>query len=282
MVALRLPTSRELLAAYARTPSPPALRSAAIQALVALDTQAAARHAAELFADSDLEGASPTATLAAFLNRTGGAEALTAALRDRKLKPAAAKQVLRSLFATGRADQALLAAVNQSIAAAGQAPEYSEAFVRQIVGHARQQGEAVRGAAVFKSLACGACHKIGGAGGDIGPDLTAIGTTLSAERIAEELLWPNRQVKEGFSVVQVITADGKIHQGYERKTKENQATGDLVIQDLATKQLVTIKQQDIDEKQVTGSSMPAGLTSVLPRQQLLDLLSYLSELGSIK
>ena len=104
------------------------------------------------------------------------------------------------------------------------------------------------GAAVFKSLACSACHKIGGTGGDIGPDLTAIGTTLSAERIAEELLWPNRQVKEGFSVVQVITADGKIHQGYERKTKESQATGDLVIQDLATKQLVTIKRQDIDEK----------------------------------
>ncbi|MFP6667758.1 MAG: PVC-type heme-binding CxxCH protein, partial [Pirellulales bacterium] len=282
MVALQLPTGRELLAAYARTPSPPALRSAAIQALVALDTQAAARHAAELFADSDPEGASPTATLTAFLNRTGGAEALAAALRDRKLKPTPAKQVLRSLFATGRSDQALLAALNQSIAAAGQAPEYSEAFVRQIVGHARQQGEAVRGAAVFKSLACSACHKIGGTGGDIGPDLTAIGTTLSAERIAEELLWPNRQVKEGFSVVQVITADGKIHQGYERKTKESQATGDLVIQDLATKQLVTIKRQDIDEKQLTGSSMPAGLTSVLPRQQLLDLLSYLSELGRIK
>ena len=135
---------------------------------------------------------------------------------------------------------------------------------------------------LFRNLACVSCHKVGGSGGTIGPDLTAIGTTLSAERIAEELLWPNRQVKEGFSVIQVVTEDGKIHQGYERKTKSSQETGDLVLEDLATRKLVTIKRESIEAKKVTGSVMPSGLTAVLSREQLLDLLRFLSDLGKIR
>ena len=44
----------------------------------------------------------------------------------------------------------------------------------------------------------------------MGPDLTAIGTTLSTERIIEELLWPARQIKEGYSVVAVVTDSGNL------------------------------------------------------------------------
>ena len=123
---------------------------------------------------------------------------------------------------------------------------------------------------------------VSGAGGTVGPDLTAIGTTLAAERIVEELLWPQRQVKEGYSVVQVITDEGKIHQGYERRTKESQRNGDLVLQELTTGDLMTIKKEQIEAKRVTGSPMPVGLTAVLSRSQLLDLIRYLSELGRIK
>ena len=121
-----------------------------------------------------------------------------------------------------------------------------------------------------------------GSGGKIGPDLPAIGTTLSAERITEELLWPNRQVKEGYSVVRVITAEGKIHQGYQRRTKESEAAGNLVLQDPASGKLLTIKQEDVDQQQTTGSIMPGKLTAVLSESQLLDLIQYLSELGKIK
>ena len=116
----------------------------------------------------------------------------------------------------------------------------------------------------------------------MGPDLTAIGTTLSADRIVEELLWPNRQVKEGYSLVRVITDAGRIHQGYQRRTKESDQSGDLVLEELATKNTITIKQEQIDEKHVTGSVMPRGLPALLSRPQLLDLIRYLSELGQIK
>ena len=136
-------------------------------------------------------------------------------------------------------------------------------------------------AVLFTAMACNACHKVSGSGGIVGPDLTAIGTTLSAERIVEELLWPSRQIKEGFSALQVITDDGKIHQGYERRTKESLESGDLVIQDPISKKLITIRKEQIEEKRITGSPMPQGLTALLSPQQLLDLIRYLADLGKI-
>jgi putative heme-binding domain-containing protein len=220
--------------------------------------------------------------LAAFLNRTGGAEALASALRTSELQPATAKQLLRALFSTGHSDQAILDTLNQAIGASAATPDYSEAYVKRLLADASRHGEAERGAVLFKSLACVSCHQVGGVGGVIGPNLTAIGTTLSAERIVEELLWPHRQIKEGYSVVRVITVEGKIHQGYERRTKESQESGDLIVQDLATQKLITIKKRQIDEQQVAGSPMPSGLTALLSRQQLLDLIQFLSELGRIK
>jgi putative heme-binding domain-containing protein len=282
MVEMELPESGKVLASYATTPNPTAVRSAAIQSLTAVDMAAAASQAAALFAAEDLKTLEAAPTLIAFLNRSGGAEALAAALKTKGLKPASAKELLRSLFSTGRSDQVLLGAINQALGTSAQPPAYSAEYVKQLVSDASKQGESQRGAVLFKSMACNSCHKVSGAGGIVGPDLTAIGTTLAPDRIVEELLWPNRQIKEGFSVLQVITNDGKIHQGYERKTRESQESGDLVIQDPTTNKLVTIKKEQIEEKRVASSPMPTGLTALLSRPQLVDLIQYLSELGRIK
>ncbi len=71
-----------------------------------------------------------------------------------------------------------------------------------------------------------------------------------------------------------------IYQGYRRWTKESTATGDLVIQDLATEELVTIKEEDIEEVRETGTPMPTGLTSLLSQAELLDLFKYVTTLGA--
>jgi putative heme-binding domain-containing protein len=147
---------------------------------------------------------------------------------------------------------------------------------------AQNTGVASRGSVLYQRLSCKSCHRISGSGGQVGPDLTAIGTTLSPERITEELLWPNRQIKEGYTTLQVLTSDGKIHQGYERRTRESQENGNVILQELATNRMITLKKQDIEVQQQAGSPMPMGLTSVLSEPQLLDLIQYLSELGKIK
>lgn len=279
MADMKLPSNREILTAYAVKPYALALRSAAIRSLIDVDTPAAARHAAKLFGEKDLAQLDSTAVLTAFLSRSGGSQFLATAIPTEKLGPAAAKQLLRALFSTGRSDSVLMAALNRAIGASAQAPDYSEALVKRLVSDASKQGDAKRGDVLFKSVSCITCHRVSGVGGVVGPNLTAIGTTLSAKRIVEELLWPDRQVKEGYSVVQVLTDDGRIHQGYERRTKQSERSGDLVIQELTTQTLLTIKKQHIEARRVTGSPMPKGLTAVLSRSQLLDLIRYLTELG---
>ncbi len=282
LIALKDPGGRDVLERTARPPHPLLLRSAAVRGLVLIDSRLAAECAADLFDGEGLAAADATATLAAFVNRTGGAQALATALQSHKLKPQVARQLLKSLFSTGHSNRELLGIFNNSVAASSKAPEYSEPFVKKLAADAARSGTVTRGGVLFKNLACGSCHRVGGSGGGTGPDLTAIGTTLSPERIVEELLWPNRQVKEGFSVVQVVTDDGRIHQGYERKPKAGQESGDLVLQLLATRKLVTIRKERIEVKQVTGSVMPVGLTAVLSREQLLDLVRFLSDLGKIR
>ena len=177
--------------------------------------------------------------------------------------PAAnAKNLLRALFSAGRSDAPLLAALNSALGSSVEPPDYSEDYVSHLVADAAKSGVPQRGSALFKNMACSSCHRVSGAGGNVGPDLTAIGTTLSAERIVEELLWPNRQIKEGFSVVQVITTDGKILQGYERTNGASPESSNLIIEDPATGKLTTISKQEIEEKRVTGSPMPTGLMLV--------------------
>ncbi len=89
-------------------------------------------------------------------------------------------------------------------------------------------------------------------------------------------------IKEGYSVVVVVTDQGKVHTGFERKTKQSLNSNVLVLNDLATKKPITIKTQHIEEKRIAGSPMPPGLTALLSKPQLLDLVQYLSELGTIQ
>ena len=281
MASLEAEGAGELLAAYADAPHAPALRVAAIEALVALDSRTAAKLAVELFGEPGLDDATATWALVAFLNREGGVPALTAAIESAGLEHDAAKSLLRSFYASGRSDSVLLAALNTASGADSLELDFDADLVERLAETAAEQGDAARGAVLFVDLGCDACHQVGEQGGVIGPSLTAVGTTLSAERIIEETLWPNRQIKEGFTALEITTSDFMIYQGYKRSTRESEATGDLVIQDLATGELVTIKAEDIEDVRETGSPMPTGLTSLLSQAQLLDLFKHVTTLGTM-
>ena len=48
-----------------------------------------------------------------------------------------------------------------------------------------------------------------------GPNLTAVGRGMTPELITESLLWPRRQIKEGYFLSTVTTHDGKLLSGYK-------------------------------------------------------------------
>ncbi len=150
--------------------------------------------------------------------------------------------------------------------------EYSERLVTELVASSKK-GDTVKGEALFKSaaLACFSCHKVGDQGGFIGPYLSAVGSGVPPERIVTEVLWPARQIKEGFSLTQLTLKDNKVLQGYIQKSRDDDQ---VLLRDFASGQIHEIRADNIRERNHLGSLMPPTAQG-LSLKGLGDLLSYL-------
>jgi putative heme-binding domain-containing protein len=156
-------------------------------------------------------------------------------------------------------------------------PAYDPQLVVRLVEEAKAHGDVRRGAEVFQSpqFACLSCHKVATQGGIVGPDLTRVALCLTTAQLVESVLWPRRQVKEGYTAVTVVTADGKVRTGYpERETDR-----DLVLRDPPTGATTRIAKAEIEERRDVGTLMPDGLAAGMSRNQLRDLIRFLMELG---
>ena len=154
---------------------------------------------------------------------------------------------------------------------------YDAELVATLGADSKSRGDAVRGAAVFSNakLACLSCHKIGSHGGSVGPDLTAIAKDRSLSHLIESVLWPRRDVKPEYVSWSIVTASGGVVTGY----KLGETDQDIVLRDPASGKDISIAKEDIDEEVASGTLMPDGLTAALTREQLRDLIHFLSELG---
>ena len=155
--------------------------------------------------------------------------------------------------------------------------EYNPELIRPLVDEARARGNSRRGALLFGSphFACISCHRVGDQGGVTGPDLSNIGKTQTPEQIVESLLWPKRQVKPEFIAHLVVTADGKLHQGY----KDSESPDELVLRDPAMGVKERIRIADIEERREVGTLMPDGLSAAMTAAERRDIVHFLTELG---
>jgi putative heme-binding domain-containing protein len=214
-----------------------------------------------------------------FVEREGGLAQLAKALASKPPEKEISLALLAALASSGHTDAALLAFLQKAAGMAGGAAvvEYSPEFVSKLVTSAKTSGDAKRGGEIFRmaQTACTGCHKVGNEGGITGPDLTAIGRGMTPELITESLLWPKRQIKEGFFLTTAVTKDGRIFSGYKRT--ENDTT--LTLVPPGGTDLQSITKSAIKERTDTGTLMPEGLTGWMTEQQRLDLLAYLYGLG---
>jgi putative heme-binding domain-containing protein len=156
---------------------------------------------------------------------------------------------------------------------------YSAELVRELLAGAKMQGDARRGAFVFRAAtsACLSCHKVGKQGGEVGPNLSTVGTCISPEEIVEGVFWPNRTVKPGFKAIAVELASGQVIQGILKE----ETSKEIELQDAVGK-LHRISKKEIEERREIGSLMPEGLTAAMTAEQRRDLIRYLLELGKTK
>ncbi len=250
--------------------------SLAIAALAGLDMATAAAKAAEFLAT-----AAPEPELLdlynAFLSRKAGVPALAKALAGRKMLPEVAKLGLQAVRASTLNAPELVDALTKAgdLAAARKPPTADE--VKAMVADAAKADPA-RGELIFrrKELQCFACHGIGGAGGQVGPDMTSIGASAQPDYLVESLLIPNKAIKEGYHAMRVVTLDDTVYLGI----KVREADGLLVLRTAEDKE-VTIPVKDIAERGEAKSLMPEGLTDTLTKQEFADLVAFLSQLGKI-
>src|SRR5262249_20832414 len=138
----------------------------------------------------------------------------------------------------------------------------------------RSPGEAL----FFGKAGCGGCHEVNGRGGVTGPDLSGAGTR-SPDELRAMILSPSNvgaavAGRGGPSVVSVRTQDGREITGVRR----NEDTFTLQMVDASGQLHLLDKNKLAEVRYENRSLMPGDYASRLSKEELQDLIAYLSTL----
>ncbi len=137
-------------------------------------------------------------------------------------------------------------------------------------------GDAARGRKIFferTEVSCVRCHRVAGVGGEVGPDLTQIGKEKDREYLLESIVLPSRTIAKDYESAVVSDVFGRIHTGIVRFEDESKL-------ELMTPEgtLVTLDQDDIEDRTVGQSAMPADIVEQLSKRDVRDLVEWLRQL----
>jgi len=134
---------------------------------------------------------------------------------------------------------------------------------------------------LFQVATCVACHKLDGAGNSFGPDLTQLDAKLGPIDILKELLDPSARINEKFQAYTFELDSGTVVTGLV--LEETPTSIKLIENPLAKAEPIDIKTAEIvQRKKSTTSLMPKGLLDKLTRDEILDLIAYISARGNAK
>ena len=136
-------------------------------------------------------------------------------------------------------------------------------------GYLKFKPDAVLGRQAFNKI-CTNCHRIGGQGHKVGPDLDGIGIR-GLDRLLEDVLDPNRIVDQAFRATQIQTDDGRSFTGLV--VREEGAT--VVLVDNQGKETQIAKSNVAERRILPLSPMPANVADILTEQEFYNLMGYL-------
>lgn len=138
---------------------------------------------------------------------------------------------------------------------------------------AQQTGDAAAGKLAFKKH-CAKCHRHSGEGERIGPELTGMAVHPKAELLTH-ILDPNRSVEGNFQTYTVALRDGRVVVGM--LTAESKTAVELLD---AENKRTTVLREEIEELARSAKSlMPEGVEKQATREELTDLLEFLTQRG---
>jgi putative heme-binding domain-containing protein len=117
--------------------------------------------------------------------------------------------------------------------------------------------------------ACATCHRIGGEGHDVGPDLLGqLG--MAEETLLHDVLTPNERIRPGYETMEARTRDGGTWTGL---LKDDGATSITLVQAGGVEQ-VLLRKDVSDVRRLTTSLMPSFAEGISP-SDMANILAWL-------
>jgi putative heme-binding domain-containing protein len=134
---------------------------------------------------------------------------------------------------------------------------------------------------MFTVASCTACHKMDGAGKEFGPDLTKLDAKYQPVDILKHVLEPSATINEKYQTYIFSLNSGKVVTGII--LEETPDAVKVIENPLLKAEAISLKKTDIDERAKSPVSvMPKGLLDKLSREEVLDLIAYLTARGNTK
>ena len=135
------------------------------------------------------------------------------------------------------------------------------------------------GKKIYSAALCSRCHSMRGEGGDIGPDLTQLGTRFSNKDMLEAIIHPDKTVSDQYASTIFTLKNGQSVLG--RLINEDKVSYSISQNPFASDQLRKISKKDVvSKKYSTASIMLPGLINSLNADELKDLIAYLKAGGN--
>lgn len=136
-----------------------------------------------------------------------------------------------------------------------------------------ESGTVANGKMVF-GMYCASCHQVDGKGINFGPNLSAIGSKLAKKALYESIIYPSAGINHGYQGSLVSLTNRSKYAGIILSENEEKLT--LKLMGGITKDIAKEDIQSVEE--MKQSLMMEGLAQAMTRQQLVDLVEYLSSL----
>jgi quinoprotein glucose dehydrogenase len=134
-------------------------------------------------------------------------------------------------------------------------------------------GDASKGRSLFYNKAevyCLRCHRVGSAGGEVGPNLAEIAKKQTREYLLEAIVAPSAKIAQGYESVVVELEDGRTLAGVFR----TETPTELHLITAEAKNIVLDKKLIVARKR-GPSAMPQDAIKHLSKKELRDLIEYL-------
>ncbi|HXD85925.1 MAG TPA: PVC-type heme-binding CxxCH protein [Urbifossiella sp.] len=247
----------------------PAVRGAAVRALAAYPD--ANTPAKMLAAYPQFTASEKTDAVQTLASRAAWANAMLDAVEQGKL-PRAEVSLLAARQIIALNDKKLTERLGRVWGKIQPASKERVALIKKWKGllkpESMKAASAKQGRALFTKH-CGACHKLFGEGGEVGPDLTG-SQRANLDYLLENVLDPSAVVPREFQVANFTLADGRLVSGIVLK----ETPDGLSVR--TANETVTIVKGDIEQRKQTNQSiMPDGLFDALKPEEVRDLMAYL-------